>query len=286
MKKINIMKKIKYNLFFLTRIPVKVELNNYEDVAAVFWLSPLVGWVLALIGSIIALILFKFLPATIVGFIILGILIYLTGAHHLDGLIDFGDGIMARGTAEHKIKIMHDVSIGAGGFSLGFIIMSLTGFSIAFSKSHIIISLLIAEVCAKFSMVAACSLGKSADTEIVRPFMEKNSVMQFIYSLILTCVLIYLTIILNSIYSFMTNTILVLPNFLISIEAFSIFNYYSIFSVFFIAFISTFLSLLLIMRIAYKNFKGFTGDCMGALNECTRLFCLIFIIIFYSLNLI
>ncbi|MHA1689583.1 MAG: adenosylcobinamide-GDP ribazoletransferase [Promethearchaeota archaeon] len=286
MKKINIITKIKYNFFFLTKIPVKVEINSYEEVASAFWLSPFIGWILGLIGSMTALFLFKFLPELVVGFIILGILIYFTGAHHLDGLIDFGDGIMTRGTVVRKIQVMHDVSIGAGGFSLGFIILSLTGLSIAFSKSHVIVSLLISEVCAKFSMVSACSLGKSADTEMVRPFMEKNSIKQFIYSFILTCVLMYLTIILNSIYSFMTNNISALSTFLISIKSFSIFNYYFILSVFFIAFISTFLPFLLITRIVYKNFNGFTGDCMGALNEFTRLFCLIFFLIFYSLNLI
>ena len=42
----------------------------------------------------------------------------LTGFHHLDGLVDFGDGLMAHGDPQRKIEIMRDKRIGTGGLAL------------------------------------------------------------------------------------------------------------------------------------------------------------------------
>ena len=47
----------------------------------------------------------------------LALLLWMTGLHHTDGLLDFGDGVMVHGTAEHKIEVMHDQLTGAGGLS-------------------------------------------------------------------------------------------------------------------------------------------------------------------------
>lgn len=41
--------------------------------------------------------------------------IWFTGFHHLDGLIDFGDGMMVHGSPEKKIAVTRDKRIGTGG---------------------------------------------------------------------------------------------------------------------------------------------------------------------------
>ena len=54
----------------------------------------------------------------------------MTGLHHTDGLLDFGDGVMAHGTPEHKIDVMHDQLTGAGGLSLGILTMLITALAV------------------------------------------------------------------------------------------------------------------------------------------------------------
>jgi len=56
-----------------------------------------------------------------------------------------------------------------------------------------------------------------------------------------------------------------------------------IFSIFLIG---TFLPLIAVLILSYRNFRGITGDCIGALNDITRLSILILILIFKSLNLL
>ncbi len=281
-----LLKKLKLTIIFFTIFPVKTEIESYDEIAEGLWLSPVVGWILGLILSGIALILFRFLPDLLVGFLILGLIIYLTGAHHVDGLLDFGDGIMARKTPEEKIAVMHDVSVGAGGFSLGLIVLIITGISIAFSKSMIITSLIIAEISAKNAMVAACSLGKSAGTKMATPFIEKNKCKHLGLSLIISGIFVLLTVFISFIYSSLLVNFSILTNFLISINEVLVWDYYKI-AIFILVFlISTFVPVILMLRIANKNFNGLTGDCLGALNEITRAFSLVILLLFNSLTLI
>ena len=84
-----------------------------------------------------------FLPAIVVGALVLALLLWMTGLHHTDGLLDFGDGVMAHGTPEHKIEVMHDQLTGAGGLSLGIMTMLITALAmgqlniqIQYSRNH------------------------------------------------------------------------------------------------------------------------------------------------------
>lgn len=281
-----LIRRIKLNFLFFTKIPVKVEVKSYDEIAETLWLSPLVGWILGIICSGISLIFFNFLPDLLVGFLILGIITFLTGAHHLDGLLDFGDGLMFQGNAEKKIDVMHDVSIGAGGFSLGLFILISTGITIAFLKNNIILALTISEICAKNAIVIACSLGKSANTKMATPFIEKNSPKQLVHALITSCLFVFLTIVINTIYTLIFSNIAELSIIIIPVDEVQIWDYKCVIFLFVIFFLSSIIPSLLIIRIANKNFNGLTGDCLGALNEITRLFSLIFFLFFSSLTLI
>src|SRR4030065_727066 len=95
-----------------------------------------------------------FLPSLVVGRLALGALLLLTGLHHTDGLLDFGDGVMAHGSAERKIEIMHDQLTGAGGLTLGMMTLLITTLALAQMNAGIIIQpVVIVEVAAKLSMV-------------------------------------------------------------------------------------------------------------------------------------
>jgi len=69
----------------------------------------------------------------------LGILILINGAQHVDGLLDFGDGIMFHGSPSGKLRIMRDPTTGAGGLSLGLIILTTTAFSIGYIPARLIV---------------------------------------------------------------------------------------------------------------------------------------------------
>ena len=63
---------------------------------------------------------FRFLPGIVVGALVLALLLWMTGLHHMDGLLDFGDGVMVHGTPERKIEVMHDQLTGAGAIGLTY----------------------------------------------------------------------------------------------------------------------------------------------------------------------
>ena len=46
-------------------------------------------------------------------------------------LLDFGDGIMAHGSAERKIEVMHDQLTGAGAIGLTLMTYMITAFAFA-----------------------------------------------------------------------------------------------------------------------------------------------------------
>ncbi len=81
---LNLLKDIKNCIGFLTRLPVQSSITSYDDLAKKMWLFPIVGFIIGIISSSMALLLFKFLPSLLAGFIILGLLMFLTGGHHTD----------------------------------------------------------------------------------------------------------------------------------------------------------------------------------------------------------
>ncbi len=265
---------IKLNIGFLTRLPVKTQFESYTEIAEKMYLFPIVGLIISLILSVSGIIISLFLPELLVGFLILGLLLYLTGSHHTDGLLDFGDGLMVMGSNERKIEVMHDVSIGAGGFSLGFVVLALTGIAFAYSSNNFFILIGVAEIGAKFSMIAACALGKSAKTKTAEQFVLINTKKHMIIALSISISLILLII-----YGITPLTNLVISSFY---EA-KLPDFMGVVSILLIFFLGSFISLGMMLKISNKHFNGITGDILGALNEITRLVLLISMIAFEKL---
>lgn len=103
---------------FLTRLPVPVRLH-YDDAlfrrSVVFY--PLVGWVLGTIVAALGGLLTAWagLPPTVAAALTLCGWIALTGALHLDGLMDTADGILSHRSRERMLEIMKDSRVGAMG---------------------------------------------------------------------------------------------------------------------------------------------------------------------------
>ncbi|MEN6512539.1 adenosylcobinamide-GDP ribazoletransferase, partial [Methanoculleus sp.] len=105
------MKSVLALLQFCTSLPLGRPVE-FEYFARRSYLYPLAGYV---IGGIAAGITYWIAPPPAVGAAVaLAIVLVLSGCNHFDGLLDFGDGLMAHGSREKRIAAMTDRTTGAG----------------------------------------------------------------------------------------------------------------------------------------------------------------------------
>jgi len=243
------LKEIKNLIAFLTIIPVGMAPDCLTDAANLMYLFPLVGAFIGLLAGVFAWLLLNILNASIVGVLTLGFILLITGLHHTDGLLDFGDGIMYQGSVERKVEIMHDQQTGAGGLALGLVTILTTAFCIAqLNQNFVIQSLILSEVSAKLGMVIMAWVGRSAH-------MGMN------------------TYFVNAMHGQYRNLRLIVALFI----AFSV-ALFLLSSVGFTAVITGLVAALVIVGISNRHFKGVTGDVFGAGNELARLASLIAIL--------
>lgn len=240
------LKEIKNLLSFLTAIPISMDKDCLTDSAKIMFLFPLVGALIGLLAGAFAWVTSLFLPNLLVGGLALGVLLLITGLHHTDGLLDFGDGVMAHGSAERKVEIMHDQLTGAGGVSLGIMTFLITAFAIAeLNVSTMIQSLVVVEVSAKLSMVTATWAGRSVYRGMNSPFMDamhgKYGNTRLVAALVISSVIAVPLLGL-------VGVLILLAGIIVS---------------------------LVMVGIAHKHFKGVTGDVLGATNELARMVSLI-----------
>jgi len=105
-------------LQFTTILPLG-KAQDLEYFARHSYLYPLAGYV---IGALVALPVFFIANQTIAAAVAIVLLILITGAHHFDGLMDFGDGLMAHGDREKRIRALTDRNVGAGAVALAIVI--------------------------------------------------------------------------------------------------------------------------------------------------------------------
>ncbi len=243
------LRELKNLIAFLTIIPVGMNSNYFIDAANYMYLFPLVGALIGLLAGTLAWFLSNILPALIVGILTLGFILLVTGLHHTDGLLDFGDGIMYQGPPAKKIEIMHDHNTGTGGLALGLISILTTAFCIAELDVGIVIqSLIVSEVSAKLAMVSEAWIGRSASSGLNTGFI--SSMHGQYRKLRLLCALII---------SFGT----AVP--LLHIVGFA-------------GLISGVVTALIIVGFSNRHFNGVTGDVFGATNELARMITLISIL--------
>lgn len=243
-------KEIKNLIAFLTIIPVDMDQDCLTDAANYMYLFPLIGAFIGLLAGISAWLLLNILDALIVGILTLGFIFLITGLHHVDGLLDFGDGIMYHGPPEKKIEIMHDQRTGAGGFALSLVIFLTTALCMAQLNQNLVIqSLVVCETSAKLAMVIMAWLRRSAhegmNTYFVNAMHDRHGNIRLIAALFIAFGM-------------------ALP--LMGFTGFS-------------AIIAGLVTALAVVGISNKHFKGVTGDVFGAGNEFTRLSSLMAILV-------
>ena len=222
---------------FLTIIPTSN--SDLNSIAKNMFLFPIVGIVIGLIIGSLGYGLSLYLEPLIVSLVVVASLAVITGIHHTDGLADFADGLMTKGTKEKKRKAMKDLSVGSAGiFS---IVLYAIGMIIALSFSsgmELFKIILLSEIMAKFSMVLMAGLGNSASIGSNSPFMDSmKDKKRLLIAGIITIIPLIVIGEMNGLIVFASG--IVVTMFLVGLST--------------------------------KSFGGITGDVMGASNELTRL---------------
>jgi adenosylcobinamide-GDP ribazoletransferase len=101
---------------FLTRFPLPVKMEYTDKIfrrSVVYY--PFVGTVIGLILTLAGAGLREWLPIFPASVILLCLWIAVTGALHLDGLMDTADGVLSHRSREKMLEIMKDSRVGAMG---------------------------------------------------------------------------------------------------------------------------------------------------------------------------
>ena len=222
---------------FLTIIPTSNA--NLETVAKYMYLFPIVGIAIGLVVGSIGFGISFFLDPLIVSLLVVASLALITGIHHTDGLGDFADGLMVKGTKEKKLAAMKDLATGSAGIVA--IVLYLVGLIVAFSLSggyQLFLAIILSEIIAKYSMVLMASLGKSASVGSNSSFVE---LMKNRKKLAVTTVITLIPLIALG-----------------GTTGLIIFAVGTTFTLFLVA-------------LSTRSFGGITGDVLGATNELSRL---------------
>ena len=141
-------------LQFCTSLPLGRPVA-FEHFARRSYLYPLAGYV---IGGIAAGIVYWIGSAAVGAAVALALVLLLSGCNHFDGLLDFGDGLMAHGSRERRVAAMTDRATGAGAVAAG-IVVTLVAFAALQDAACLPAAILTAEVLAKVAMSYLTTLG-------------------------------------------------------------------------------------------------------------------------------
>jgi adenosylcobinamide-GDP ribazoletransferase len=232
-------------LAFLTILPVGKQNHDIYYVAKNMYLFPVAGLVIGAIIGAMALGISNFLHPLLIGFLVTGALMIITGVHHTDALADLADGLMAKGGKEAKHKAMLDPAVGSAGVAV--LVMYIAGMIIVFnigfaSTLAIFTSVITAEVIAKYVMVLLANRGLSAWEGFSSPFIVAMKDRRKMLAA--------------------TGIMVAIVGFASSYAGFA-------------ALVISLILAELMKYISRKSFGGISGDVLGASNEITRLSSLI-----------
>lgn len=168
-----VFKSIHAIISFLTIFPApKSTIVDIHIIANKMYLFPVAGVIIGVLMGGLAYGISLCLQPLLLGLLITGTFIIITGVHHTDALADFADGLMAKGGIEVKHKAMRDPAVGSAGVAA--LVLYLAGMIIALSSFHhgikLLTSIIAAEVIAKYVMVLQSHIGLSAWEGFSSPF--------------------------------------------------------------------------------------------------------------------
>ncbi|MHB8117792.1 MAG: adenosylcobinamide-GDP ribazoletransferase [Methanothrix sp.] len=228
---------LKSGFGWLSTIPVGISMEGIEALMRHVYVFPLVGLALGVILGGVAYMTGQALSANLVAIVVIVAIYKLCGINHIDGLADFGDGVIAHGTREKKVQAMKDVSLGTGGAVFMAIIL-LAAFATVSDIPRALLpqALLVAEVSAKEAMICFAAFSTSLQKGFGQIMIERTGMRQFLLGLVISAVLCAAAL---------------GPLGLAALAAAQA-------------------AALYMVLVAKRNFGGATGDGIGATNEVAR----------------
>lgn len=236
---------------FSTIIPLGIY-TSIEAIISVIWLWPLLNAIIGLGGVVIAYILLNFFKMShlLVATIVISYIFLIMGYNHIDGLLDFSDGIMVHGNPKKKINVMRDSMVGTAGIATMVIFTVMTVAALTnLIDYNCLWGIIVAEMSAKVSLLTTCVLSKPAEDGIGKYFVEDIPITNYITSVLISGIIAYILL-----------------------------GYIGLFGL-----VGAIVAGILIAYIAKKNFGVATGDVLGTSNEIGRLLSLIFLVVAISL---
>lgn len=148
------------------------------------YLYPCAGYI---IGGLVALPVYFISDRTIAAAGAVALFLLISGAHHFDGLLDLGDGLMAHGDREKRIGALTDRMVGAGGIAAGIAVSLLLFAGLVASSPAIIYAIIIGDVCAKYSMAFLTAYG-TPFREGMHSFLHRYSQPFFPFIALVFCI--------------------------------------------------------------------------------------------------
>jgi adenosylcobinamide-GDP ribazoletransferase len=230
---------------FSTILPINIH-TSIEEMAKFTWFWPVIGGFIGILAGAFGFFLLNMvqIPQIVAAALIYSFMIWFNGFHHLDGLMDFGDGMMVHGTPEKKIAVMRDTQIGTGGMAYFVMVALVTFASLTSAPAALILPIIIvAEVAAKMGIVTCASFSEAFPDGTGRFFIESMNKKLLLLSLVLSSAIGFLALNITGV----------------------------------IGVIGGFLGGALIAFIAQRNFKWATGDILGTSNEIGRMLSLVLV---------
>ncbi len=148
---------------FLTSIPIPVMREDWnrpltqQQFARSLVYYPLVGLILGGVLCALYWVFSNLLPLLLADALIIGTLAYMTGALHLDGLIDTFDGLAGgHKSPERRLQIMKTPDVGAVGAVAGIVVILLQFAALSsVPQSHIYVALILMPVLSRWAMAYA-----------------------------------------------------------------------------------------------------------------------------------
>ncbi|MDE1766314.1 MAG: adenosylcobinamide-GDP ribazoletransferase [Thaumarchaeota archaeon] len=226
---------------FLTIIPSKGA--ELDVVAKNMYLFPVAGAIIGLLIGGAGYGLSLYVQPLIVGLVLTGALVIMTGIHHTDALCDFADGMMAKGTKEKKLKAMRDPAVGSAGVVTVVLYVAGMIMSISMMKGFALFeAILVSELMAKFAMVLQANRGSSAWQGLSSPFAQYMKSPAKLAAA--SALAIVPAVVLGGITGIIVTGVAVGMSFLL-------------------------------LAVSNRSFGGISGDVFGASNELVRLASLI-----------
>lgn len=205
------------------------------------YIFPLVGAALGAIFALVAYVLGLVLPGNLVAVFVIASIYRVCGINHIDGLADFGDGVIAHGSLEKKIKAMKDVSLGSGGcVFITVLLISLFTVISSIDSQVLPVVLLVSEVSAKQSMITFSAFTTPFQKGLGSMMIERTRFRDFLAGLVFSAALSGLAL---------------------GITGLAMLG-------------SAAITGLYLVRVSGRNFGGGSGDGMGASNEISRVIAL------------